>query len=131
MSIGPFELLAISGPQFHLWTDLRQANHSDPYLLDLRQKLTSQPDNHPHLHDRDGLLLYKGRILIPPSSPLRTTLLHEFHNSKVGGHSGVLRTYSRLAQSFFWEAMKKDVRQHVWAAATVTHTIASLGGCFP
>lgn len=109
------ELHAISSPHFHLWADLKQANQTDPYLVDMRQKLLSQPERHPHLQDRKGLLLYKGKILVPPSSALRPALLQEFHNSKVGGHSGVFRTYRRLAQSFFWEAMKQDVKQHVAA----------------
>jgi hypothetical protein len=33
----------------------------------------------------------------------------------VGGHSGILCTYSRLKQSFFWEGMKHDVQRHVAA----------------
>ena len=107
------ELVAISSPQCQLWTDLRKANTTDPYLLELHQKLLAHPEKHPHLLNREGVLLYKGRLVIPPSSPLRTVLLTEVHDSKIGGHSGVLRTYSRLAQSFFWEAMKQDVQRFV------------------
>jgi hypothetical protein len=107
------KLQAISSPQFHLWTELRHINEVDPYLRALREKLAVQPENHPHLLDREGLLFYRGRIVIPPTSSLCTTLLAEFHNSKMGGHSGVLRTYTRIAQSFFWEGMKKDVRKYV------------------
>ncbi|XP_057495630.1 uncharacterized protein LOC130780625 [Actinidia eriantha] len=95
------ELVAISSPQCQLWTDLRKANTTDPYLLELHQKLLAHPEKHPHLLSREGVLMYKGRLVIPPSSPLRIALLTEVHDSKIGGHSGVLRTYSRLAQSFF------------------------------
>jgi hypothetical protein len=109
------QLQAISSPQFNLWAELRHLNEIDPYLRALREKLTAQPENHPHFLDHDGLLFYKGRIVIPPASYLCTTLLAEFHNSKMGGHSGVLRTYNRIAQSFYWEAMRKDVRSYVAA----------------
>jgi len=107
------QLQAISSPQFQHWDELRHLNVVDPYLRDLREKLIAQPADHPQFTDREGLLLYKGRIVIPPASALCTTLMAEFHNSKVGGHSGVLRTYKRIAQSFYWEAMKKDVRSYV------------------
>jgi hypothetical protein len=51
------ELLAISGPHFQLWAELKQANTTEPYLVDLHQKLFSHPDQHPHLKNREGLLL--------------------------------------------------------------------------
>jgi hypothetical protein len=69
------ELLAISGPHFQLWVELKQANSLEPYLVDLHQKLLSHPDQHPHLKNREGLLLYKDRIVLSPSSSLRTALL--------------------------------------------------------
>jgi hypothetical protein len=62
---------------------------------------------------RGGLLLYKGQVAVLTSSPLRIALLHEFHVSKLGGHFGILWTYRRLTKLFYWEAMNKDVGQHV------------------
>ena len=107
------ELVAISSPQCQLWTDLRKANTTDPYLLGLHQKLLAHPEKHSHLLNREGVLLYKGRLVIPPSLPMLTALLTEVHDSKIGGFSIGLRIYSRLAQSFFWEAMKQDVQRFV------------------
>jgi hypothetical protein len=107
--------MAVSGPLFHLWAELREANMHDPYLQDLRGKLVEHPTQHPYLKNHNGILLYKQRLIIPPTSAMRTTLLHEAHNSKMGGHSGVFRTHRRLVQSFFWEGMKDDVRRHVVA----------------
>lgn len=62
-----------------------------------------------------GHLLYKGRLVVPLKSPLIPTLLREFHSSKIGGHSGVLKTYKRLALEFFWRGMRKDVESFVAA----------------
>lgn len=95
------QLHTISSPHFHLWAELRHVNQTDPDMVALHEKYSSQPEKHPYLLDREGLLLYRGRIVIPPSSSLCTKLLEEFHNSKMGGHSGVLRTYNRIAQSFY------------------------------
>lgn len=39
---------------------------------------------------KDGVLFYKGRIVVSADSPFKPLLLNEFHNTKLGGHSGVL-----------------------------------------
>jgi len=62
---------------------------------------------------RNGLLLYKGRVVIPNDATLRATLLHEMHDTKVGGHSGVLRTFKKLVQQFYWPGMHKAVQNYV------------------
>lgn len=62
---------------------------------------------------RDGLLLFRGRLVLPSDSPLRVQLLEEFHSSPVGGHVGVSRTFHRLSSNFFWKGMRKDVQTFV------------------
>lgn len=58
-------------------------------------------------------MLYKGRLVLPSSSPLIPTILQEYHNGLVGGHSGFLRTYKRILQEFYWMGMKGDIRKFV------------------
>lgn len=40
-------------------------------------------------------------------------MLHEFHDSALGGHSGFLRTYKRVVSNFFWRGIKRDIRHYV------------------
>ncbi|XP_023638085.1 uncharacterized protein K02A2.6-like [Capsella rubella] len=40
-------------------------------------------------------------------------LTPEHHDTPMGGHSGVLRTYKRLARLFYWPAMHRVVKQYV------------------
>ena len=49
---------------------------------------------------RNGLVLYKNRVVIPPRSKIPDQLLREFHDSPFSGHSGVLQTHKRIAQQF-------------------------------
>ena len=35
------------------------------------------------------------------------------HDSPIGGHSGYLKTLSRVKQDSFWKGMKYDVKRHV------------------
>ncbi|GER43624.1 retrotransposable element Tf2 155 kDa protein type 1 [Striga asiatica] len=49
--------------------------------------------------DHDGLLLYRGRVLIPSVGPLKEAIIKHFHDSKFGGHSGVYRTQKPGAEA--------------------------------
>lgn len=40
-------------------------------------------------------------------------MIAEFHSSPIGGHSGYLRTYKRLASIVYWEGLKRDVQEFV------------------
>lgn len=60
-------------------------------------------------------MLYRGRLVIPPDSPLRLQLLEEFHSSPVGGYASIFRTFHRLSANFFWKWMRKDVQTFVSA----------------
>ncbi|OIT35255.1 putative mitochondrial protein, partial [Nicotiana attenuata] len=37
-------------------------------------------------------------------------LLEEFHSSKIGGHTGISRTFHRLSSNFYWDSMRTDVK---------------------
>nr|GEU29164.1 hypothetical protein [Tanacetum cinerariifolium] len=63
---------------------LNGENISDEYQLDGRR------------------LLYQGRLVLPRSSPWIPELFNVFHNSVVGRHSGVLKTFKRMASELYW-----------------------------
>jgi len=115
LSITSSTMNGISGPQFSLWEDLKQLNDIDPYLLALHQKLQQTLASMPHYKMQDGILFFKGRIVISPTSTLKNEILQEFHSSKFAGHFGILRTLKRLAQNFYWIAMKADVQAFISA----------------
>lgn len=89
-------LNAISLPQVIFWDDLRSLSQTDPYLLRLGAAEKSAPGR-PYSW-KDGLVRYSNRVVIPPNSPLVQQLLHEHHNTTMGGHSGILRTFKRLSR---------------------------------
>ncbi|KAA0050169.1 Ty3/gypsy retrotransposon protein [Cucumis melo var. makuwa] len=59
-----------------------------------------------------GLLMYKNRLVIVQQSSLIPVILETFHNSAVGGHSGFLRTYKRIAAELYWKGMKAEIKKH-------------------
>jgi hypothetical protein len=68
---------------------------------------------HSHYVWRNGLLRYKEWVIILADSTLRAKLLHEMHDTKIGGHSGVLRTYKKLGQQFYWPGMRTSVQKYI------------------
>ncbi|KAL4308599.1 hypothetical protein GQ457_01G021920 [Hibiscus cannabinus] len=106
-------IFAYSRQAFCFIDELRIANKQHPELLKLHQQLENDPKSLADYVVRDGLLFFRDRLVVPSDSNLRQQLLLEFHSSPIGGHSGVHRTFHRLASNFFWPYMRRDVQQFV------------------
>lgn len=62
---------------------------------------------------KDDLLFYKGKVWVPSTNSLRISLIKHFYDSRFGGHFGIYRTWSRLAQIFVWTRMKAAVCEYI------------------
>jgi hypothetical protein len=51
------------------------------------------------------------RAVIPKS--LQAELLRQYHDGVCGAHLGESKTYERIADTFYWSSMYRDVRQYV------------------
>ena len=54
-------------------------------------------------------LLRKGKWVVGNNETLRNQLIAHFHNSAVGGHSGVHATTKRITAFFYWKGLRKMV----------------------
>ncbi|KAD7480443.1 hypothetical protein E3N88_03579 [Mikania micrantha] len=63
--------------------------------------------------DNRGLKTRWGRVWIPPTCPLKSTLLEEAHKSKYSIHPGATKMYRDLRVNYWWPDMKRDVVKHV------------------
>ena len=100
-------------PAWQHWADLEAELKADEFLQKLRNDLSSGTQQHTGFELRQGLLFYKGRLVIPRGSRLITSLITEFHGSPIGGHSGETKTYQRVAAELFWIGMRKDIAKFV------------------
>lgn len=65
----------------------------------------------------DGLLWINAsgqvRLCIPNDNVLRSTLLHDAHDSPLGGHLGFDKTYDSLRRTFYWPRLARDVKKYI------------------
>lgn len=93
--------------QAQIWEEIKTTPKGDAYIDRVRELAATKPGL-PYTI-RNGLIFYKNRVVVPPKSQIPNQLLREFHDSPHGGHSGVLRTYKRIAQQFYWRMVNEYV----------------------
>lgn len=62
---------------------------------------------------RDGLLLYKNRILLGKSPQLKAKVLSFVHCDPMAGRSGYEKTLHRAKKDFYWKGMRKDLKKFI------------------
>jgi hypothetical protein len=60
-----------------------------------------------------GVIRYKGRIWLGAHKEDHRAVLLDLHNSSLGGHSGIQRTYSKVKKLLYWPNMKNYIIQYV------------------
>jgi hypothetical protein len=114
--------LVITVPHLDFLTTFKQQLVQDTEFQQFLAKVQSQPDDYTDFAILDGLLFFKGKLFIPPNSPLKQALLEEFHSSTIGGHSGIHRTFGRLQENVYWQGMRSDVAEFVKSCVVCQQT---------
>lgn len=107
------DCFALSAPH-PLWLqELLNSYAVDPKAQQLLTELAITGSNDQGFTLAHGLIRQNGRIWVGANSALQTKLIHAFHNSAMGGHSGSLVTYHRLKKLFAWPGLKQHVEEYV------------------
>lgn len=109
------ELFAVSVPVSIQLEEVGTEVERDAELSKVVEELRKDPKTHPEYALVQGRLLRQGKLVIPKTSRLIGLILHEFHDSKYGGHGGVLKTQKRIGALIFWPGMMTDIRRYVAA----------------
>lgn len=86
-------LISSHSPQ---WSDTQSA---DPFIQQLKSTMEEGQHGPKDFTLTQGVLRYKGRIVIPNKSALVQQILHEYHDSPSGGHFGDFKTYQPWCQN--------------------------------
>ena len=85
----------------------------DPLLKQVISGLQKDPGSQLGFSMMHGILFYKDRLVLSAKSACIPILIKEFHASPMGGFSGFLRTYRRMAGSVYWVGMKSAIQEFV------------------
>ena len=105
-SLQTLSVLTIDGMEMELMKD--EYPDSDEFGTAYGLALTAEPG---HYSIQDGWLLYKSRLCV--TSTFQAAVLHDAHDSLVGGHRGIHNTLEKLERHFFWPRMRHDVYKYV------------------
>ncbi|KAM1133241.1 hypothetical protein ACFX19_043220 [Malus domestica] len=98
--------------------ELRRHVEKDPWILHKIQEVFNNPaatdivGNLRYQLDNE-FLKFKHRIVISPQSCWRDKIFGEHQLSPIAGHEGFLKTYKQISRSFYWEGMKKYIKDMV------------------
>jgi transposase InsO family protein len=106
--------LAVSGPSFGLYDDIRAAMAANPEAGDLVQRLAAGSLEAPW-RLAEGLLLHGKRVFVPDHADLRPQVVALAHTA---GHEGVQKTLVRLRQDFYFPGDRAVVQDFVRSCDT-------------
>lgn len=62
---------------------------------------------------KDGLIFYKGRMLLVAETKFLKQVLKAFHDTPLAGHPGFYKTYRQICERFSWKGMKDYITKYV------------------
>jgi len=103
--------------------DWIKAQKEDEYCKTVLNQIVQDPEiaatpttsdgDHNEFHILENGLIAdpSGRILVPKA--LRESLLFDYHDHKLGGHLGIMKTYANLKHKYVWPNMRSGVTSYI------------------
>ena len=93
--------------------ELEDSYEKVEWLKEILAQLIVNPTAVPNYTLANGLVRYKGRLVVGDDTILKEKILKALHCSPIGGHSGICATYQKVKQLFFWPKQKTEVLKFV------------------
>jgi hypothetical protein len=92
----------------------------------IKQKLSQGEEKYKCFRqDKNGVLWFESRIVVPKNHELRKQILDEAHFSKFSIHLGSSKMYQDLRQNFWWTRIKRKIAKYVSECDTCQRVKAS------
>ncbi|KAK8949103.1 hypothetical protein KSP39_PZI005439 [Platanthera zijinensis] len=92
---------------------IRQSWVEDERLQQIIAAKTADIGAYPKYLWQQGALTRKGRLVVGNNAALRTRIFQLYHDSALGGHSGITATYKRLKRRLYWKRMKSELYEYI------------------
>jgi len=117
-AVRALEGLEFTGPELDILRDIRKGvkdPQEEPIAKAAKElrKSSARALRSSEWSDRDGLLYFRGRIYVPPTSDLRHRIVSLCHDTKIVGHAGRFKTLELVSRNYWWPNMSRYVGQYV------------------
>ena len=109
--------LSLSTLDTDLINKIKLTWQQDPSLQSLLQSLMGG-QTHSKFTWQQGLLKRKGKLVVGLDATLQQHIIHLFHDTPLGGHSGAAVTTKKVASLFYWKKLRRDIRNYVGNCST-------------
>jgi len=94
---------------------MKTAASQDAEYQRLKQQVPLSSKESPQEYEisKDGMLLYRKRLVVPNDNNLKNLILNEFHTSHYAGHPGYQKMLTALRKEYYWPGMKKHVAEYL------------------
>jgi hypothetical protein len=75
--------------------------------------LTKQRLPTDHIRTQDGRLMNGDRVYVPNDLAIQTRIMHECHDTPLGGHLGKDKTIEQVKRRFYWPGMDAVIQKYV------------------
>jgi transposase InsO family protein len=113
------ELAPVENESLDLIDRILTANRTSESLAEFRKKVTEEQSD---WQLRDGLILYKDRLVVPEDSHLRTELIREAHEQLFMAHSGRNKTCRLIGVRYYWSNLPRDIARYIRNCHTCRRT---------
>jgi len=115
------QLAPIENESLDLIDRILRANRTSETLAEYREKASEEGEENWQL--RDGLILYKDRLVVPEDDHLRTELIREAHEQLSMAHPGRNKTCRLISARYYWPNLPKDIARFIRNCHTCRRTM--------
>ena len=118
-------LVGMSSNELEEWKKAYMQDKLYSKILKVSQADNDEEGNYPQYQTRNGLIYFEDwngnfRLCVPDS--LRVTVISEVHNILTeSAHGGHAKTYNRIASTYYWPRMSRDIKRCGCATSDISH----------
>jgi hypothetical protein len=113
--------LAVSGPETEILRDIRASLSGEPHVeepialmaKELLKAKGTRSARSAEWQKSDGLLYYRGKVVVPRDLDLRRRIMEQHHDTRVAGHAGRFKTLELVSRNYWWPQMSRHIGRYV------------------
>jgi hypothetical protein len=83
-----------------------EGQKKDKRIFHIKEKMKKEPTKHFRV-DKQGVLWFNDRLVVPKNRELKNKLMDEAHHSKLSIYPGSSKMYQELRPRYWWTKMKE------------------------